>query len=244
MPDDFVAEVVGGEPKQEETPSSEAEQATPSEETTTEGETPEVEPEGETPSETLYDLPDGRKATAEEVLNEYKNLHKDYTHKSQKLASYEKQSINKDNNVPEYRSPEWQPQTYSEIVEAAKAEIYRDFEETRKAEEAQEQQLSEQVESQLEEVRKLDPKFNENKLLEHATKYKIPDLVSAYHNMKEMNDRIEAVRAETAKNLQKRAADPVSGNLGQEVPVDSSDVYDPSVSRGSLIDALRQLKQK
>lgn len=240
MPEEYVTEIVGGEPEKVETPSS---VEAPSEENPVEGELPkEEEPAGETPAPELYELPDGRKATGAEVLEEYRNLQKDYTQKSQKLSNYEKQITSKE-NVPEYKNPDWQPQTYSEIIEAAKAEIIREFEETRKADEAFEQQLSEQVESQLAEVKSLDPKVNENKLLEHATKYNIPNLVSAYKNMKEMTTMVETVRQETAKNLAKRASDPVAGGSGQEVPVDMTDVYDPSVTRGSLLEALRQIKK-
>jgi hypothetical protein len=39
----------------------------------------------------LYELPDGRKLTGEELKGEYLKLNSDYTKKSQKLTSYEKQ---------------------------------------------------------------------------------------------------------------------------------------------------------
>jgi hypothetical protein len=244
MAEEYEVEIVGGE-----TPSSEPDNKseTPSEKQPQGDTQPEETPAGETPAQELYELPDGRKVDAQTVLEEYKNLQKDYTQKSQKLASYEKKpDIINDNKVdtPSWKDPEWQPQTYAELLEVAKQEMYRDMEEKQRAEQEVELQLANQVDSQLTEVKKLDPNVNESKLLEHATKYKIPDLVSAYNNMKEMNTRIEAVRAETAKNLQKRASDPVAGTQGQETPIDEANIYDPRASTTSLLDYLRQIKQK
>ena len=242
MAEEFEVEIKGGE-----TPSSETPKETPSETTPKEGETPKEEtPVGETPTSELYELPDGRKVDAKTVLDEYKNLQKDYTKKSQELASFKKPEITNDNkdSVLDYKNPEWIPKTYGEIIELAKQEVYKDFQSQKEEEERYETELAQKVDSELSEIKKIDPKIDENKLFEHATKYKMPDLISAYKNMKEMNDRVEAIRQETAKNIQKRASDPVAGQTGQETPIDEMEVYDPRASTTSMIDYLRQIKKK
>src|ERR1035437_4954894 len=46
--------------------------------------------ENAAPSEKLYALPDGRKVTGEQAIEEYNSLHGDYTLKSQELAKLKK----------------------------------------------------------------------------------------------------------------------------------------------------------
>ena len=206
-------------------------------------EAPEATPEGQ-PQPELYELPDGRKVDAQTVLNEYKNLQSDYTRKSQELSSLKNpQHITNDNNTPEYKKPDWIPESYNEIIEKAKEEIYRDMESKAQAERAVEEQLANEIDTQLAEVKKLDPNVNENKLFEHATKYGIPNLVNAFNSMKDMNKVIETTRQQTIENAKKRTADPVSGQPGQAPVIDEADIYDPRASTRSLLDHLRSLKK-
>lgn len=203
-------------------------------------ETPSEEPEVqavETPTEE-YELPDGRKVAGKEVVEAYKSLQADYTRKTQELASYKKSTPS-----PEYKDPEWTPSSYSEIIEKAKEELYRDMEEKREREMEVERQLASQVDSQMELVKQIDPNVNESRLFEHATKFKMPDLMSAYENMKYLNEQLEAVKQQTAKSIQKRSSDPVATARGEQAPIDESEIYVPSSRSSSLLDYLRQVKK-
>lgn len=240
--DEFEVEIVGGD-----TPSSEPSEkpeATPSE-TPTEApsEQPAETPVEEAPKEEgLYELPDGRKVDAETVLNEYKNLQKDYTRKSQELASI-KPKEDTITNQPKWKDPEWIPENYPEIIEAAKEAIKREQEELTQQEIEQERILADRVDAELTEVKQLDPNVNENRLFEHAAKYKIPNLVAAYQNMKDFDEKLAAIREQTAKDVQKKVNDPVAGGTKQVSVDDSADIYDPSVRTRSLVEHLRSLKK-
>lgn len=192
-------------------------------------------------------LPDGRKADPKTVVQEYKNLLSDYTRKSQELANYKRQNLTNPNEGVDYDNPEWVPQTYSEIittaVERAKEAIKREAQQEQEAQAYADQQLSAQIDTQLEEVRKLDSKVNENRLFEHAAKYGIPNLVNAYHNMRAQDRAIEEIRKQTATSIQKRSSDPIATTPGQESPVDDAQVYEPHIKARSLVDYLRELKK-
>lgn len=241
--DEYVAESVptdgGSAETMEETPEIE----TPShaedvEEVESESEETETtEDKGAT--EELYDLPDGRKVKPEEVVEEYKKLQADYTRKSQELASFKKAPIT--NNEPD--AEEWTPKSYEEILAKAEERVFAKMAEQAEAEKQAETFLAGQIDTQMSEVLKLDPKVNQNKLFEHATKYSIPNLVTAYKNMADMNKAIEATREQTAQNIAKRKADPVAGVSGEIPFVDDNEVYDPSARSVPLIEYLRQLKK-
>ena len=184
-----------------------------------------VEPEAE-----LYELPDGRKVDAETVAQEYKNLLSDYTRKSQELSQLKQPTPVQ----PEIKE-EWVPQTYEEIIEKAKQEVFKTFEqqevEKRQAVEA----IETEVATQLNDVKKLEPSINENQLFAHATKYGFRDLRLAHQNMKDMNLLVKNVQETTAKNIAKRQ-DPVSvqpGAMGAKP--------DPR-QFGSAADYLRSIK--
>jgi hypothetical protein len=220
---------------------------TPSQEpTNTETVTP--EPQSETPSETpqeetteLYELPDGRKVDAQTVASEYKNLLSDYTRKSQALANYEKSNIN--NHVPKDDIDDtWVPETYEEILAKAEERIFQRIEEKQRAEQEFEQQITSQVDSELAEIKKANPSLDENKLFEHATKYKFPNLSSAFQNMQDMNKSLDAIREQTAKSVQKRNSDPVA--IGTAPISNDEEEYSPNLRGNSLKDYLRAIKQK
>lgn len=221
-------------------------ESTPSPEPT-EPETVTPETPTETPSETheeetteLYELPDGRKVDAQTVASEYKNLLSDYTRKSQALANYEKSNIN--NNIPKDNDDEWVPETYEEILAKAEERIFQRIEEKQRAEQEFEQQITSQVDSELAEIKKANPSLDENKLFEHATKYKFPNLSSAFQNMQDMNKSLEAIREQTAKSVQKRNSDPVA--IGTAPISMDEEEYSPNLRGNSLKDYLRAIKQK
>lgn len=234
--DDYVAESVSVDGGSEETKVEETTVETPSHAESAEAVEPEAKAEETT--EELYELPDGRKVRPEEVVEEYKKLQSDYTRKSQELASLKKAPITNDNP-----DGEWVPQTYEEILSKAEERVFAKMAEQAEAEKQAETMLAEQIDTQLGEVLKIDPKVNQNKLFEHATKYAIPNLVTAYKNMTDMNKAIEATREMTAKNIAQRKLDPVAGASGEIPVVDDNEIYDPSARSVPLIEYLRQLKK-
>ena len=187
-----------------EAPSVEAEPVTPAEE----GEpAAPAEPEVE-----LFELPDGRKVDSETLAKEWKeNFMPDYTKKSQELAKLKPSDINSnDKPTPKpFEDPEWQPQTYAELIAIAKEEVRGDLEARERAAAEARQNIESQVVAQLEEVKKVDPSVNENALFLHANKYGFRDLKLAHQNMKDMSEAIKKTQKVTADNIAKRN-DPVS----------------------------------
>lgn len=190
------------------------------------------------PEEELFELPDGRKVDSETLAKEWKeNFMPDYTKKSQELAKLKPSEITNDNKpTPKvYEDPEWQPETYAELIELAKNEVKWDLEASRIAEIEARQNLENQVLEQLDEIKKVDPSVNENALFLHANKYGFRDLRYAHQNMKDMSEVIKKTQKVTADNITKRK-DPVSvtpGAIGNS--------SNPS-NFGTAVDFLRSLK--
>lgn len=161
----------------------------------------------------LYELPDGRKVDADTLSKEWKeNFYPEYTRKSQELAQV-KQATQPVQTEPK---EEWIPQTYEEIIEKAKQEVFRTIEQTQQEKIESQQKIETEVSSQLESLKKVDPSLNENALFQHAMKYKFTDLQLAHQNMKDMSALVKNVQETTAKNIAKRQ-DPVSITPGAGV---------------------------
>ncbi len=211
---------------------------TPSEEAPQEPQEPQAPQE----EPNLYELPDGRKVPPEAIVEEYKKLQSDYTRKSQELATYK----NKPAEEPKpkvYEDPDWTPQTYAELIQVAKEEAKAELLREQQEKSMEEQALNELIETQLSEVKQINPNVDENKLFEHAAKFNIPNLVFAYKNMEEMNKAIEAAKQETLKSVEKRDKAPVATKPNQGVSFDEDDVYEGGYSNKSLIETLRQIKK-
>jgi hypothetical protein len=195
-----------------EAPSEELNDATPAEKG--EPATP-AEPEAD-----LFELPDGRKVDGVTLAKEWKeNFLPDYTRKSQALAEAKNGNIttNKPSEDNPYADPEYVPQSYEEILKAAEERAIRAIEAKEIAKQEQYQAIENEVLTQLNAVKEIDPNVNENALFLHATKYGFKDLSVAYQNMKDFNQVIKNVQETTAKNIAKRN-DPVSitpGGSGQ-----------------------------
>ncbi len=185
--------------------------------------TPEVSPEP-TPAEPaapeeLYELPDGRKVDGETLSKEWKeNFAPEFTRRSQELAKLKEGTL-PDSKLAEkiYANPDWQPQTYAELIQVAKDEALQELEGREKAKIEQQQAVENAVVTQLTELKSLDPTLNENALFSHANKYGFRDLKLAHQNMKDMSDVIKKTQTVTAANIAKRN-DPVSvspGAIGQ-----------------------------
>lgn len=211
-------------------------------------ETPSEQPKAETPAEVetaqpaepeveLFELPDGRKVDAETLSKEWKeNFAPEFTRKSQALAELEKGSL-PTNQTPEkpYQKPDFQPQTWQEVFELAKQETLQELEAKEKARVDQQQAVENAVVTQLEEVKKLDPKLNENALFLHANKYGFRDLKAAHQNMQDMADMAKKVQTTTASNIAKRN-DPVSVSPGANGSRPAPSAF------GNAVEYLRSLK--
>lgn len=177
--------------------------------------TPTAPTEPVTPAEPeLFELPDGRKVDANTLTKEWKeNFLPDYTRKSQELAKVKTPEVAKTEPANPLNDPNWQPQSYAEIIQIAKQEMKSDLQKEAQEKIDARQAIENEVVNQLAEVKKLDPSLNENALFLHATKYSFKDLKLAHQNMKDMNDLAKSVQQTTAKNIAKRN-DPVSVSPG------------------------------
>lgn len=179
-------------------------------------ETPENEtPADQIPTTDLYELPDGRKVDGATLETEFKEKFlPDYTRKSQELARLKsKNDPTPTINNPDNANPipdDWEPQSWGEVLEKAKIEIRNDLirEEQQRAEQAQ--LVETYVNSQLDEIKKIDPSLNEGQLFSHATKYGFTDLKSAHLNMKEMQQIRMTSEQNAIRNITKREAEPIA----------------------------------
>lgn len=160
----------------------------------------------------LFELPDGRKVDAETLSKEWKeNFYPDYTRKSQALAARDTPLETKPTNVLE--DPEYVPKTYGELAQKIKEDTLREIEERQQADIEQRKSIEDAVGAQLVDIKKVDPKLDENALFLHANKYGFRDLKQAHQNMKDMSDMVKKVQTTTAANIAKRS-DPVSVSPG------------------------------
>ncbi len=178
----------------------------------------------------LYDLPDGRKVDAETLAREFReNFLPEFTRKSQALAEIERnKDINKPKeNEPAWKNPDYVPQNYGEVIELAKQEAIREMQNASHAEQERIASVQREVDTQLSEIKSLDPKLDENALFVHANKYGFRDLKAAHSNMTDMKKALVDVEQRTVKNLKTREADPISTGPSSETP--PSDGLDPKV---------------
>lgn len=178
-------------------------------------ETPTPEPaEPAAPEPVLYDMPDGRKLTAEELQVEWKeNFLPAYTKATTKLKEYETATPHPINNSETeknpYSDPNYIPKSYAEIIEAAEKGALAQIEARERAQIETRQQVETQVANEIAEIRKTDPKLNTDLLFNHAVKYGFNNLTAAHKNMKDMADLVKKTQSQTVANITKRT-DPVS----------------------------------
>jgi len=224
--------------------SEEAPAETPAEETPTPEEpktenapaepTPETKSEEETPKEDapepiLYDAPDGRKLTAEQLQTEWKdNFLPEFTRKSQALADIEREKeLNRTpKEEPNWKNPDYVPENYGEVIEIAKAAAIEEMNSTAKAEQERVAAIKAGVENELKSLKATDKDLDENALFQHANKYGFQNLKSAHVNMMDMKSSVVNTEKRVLKDTAKREADPISTGPGAEAP-DSSG-YDPA----------------
>lgn len=189
------------------------------------------------PEKELFETPDGRKVDAATLQKEWKeNFLPEFTRKSQALAEIEKGNLPTKTTVEKpYEKPDWQPQTYGELLKVAEEKVLGTLQQQEQARIEQQKALEDSVNSQLTEIKKTDASLNENALFQHANKYGFKDLRLAHQNMKDMAEMAKKVQTTTAQNIAKRN-DPVSASPGA-----TGQRPDPSQFR-SAIEYLHSLK--
>jgi hypothetical protein len=178
--------------------------------------------------EILYDLPDGRKVNADALQREWKdNFLPEFTKKSQRLAEIDREKdLNRPGDEPAWKKPDYVPQNYAEVIEFAKKEALNEIQSTHQAEQARIKAVQDSVDSELTEIRKADPKLDENSLFQHANKYGFSSLKTAHSNMLDMKKAAVEIEQRTVKNIKTRDADPISTGHGGELP--DAGGYDPN----------------
>lgn len=211
-------------------------------------EEPVVEPE-QAKGDVLYETPDGRKLTAEQLQVEWKEKFlPDYTRKAQKLAEIEKTN-NKDKEVnnsekPKWEDPSWVPESYAEIIKVAEQRALERVKAERQQEIEQKSQIEKMVTEQLNEIKKEEPNLNEDLLFQHANKYQFSDLKLAYENMKEMKLAIKKTEEKVVNNIKARENDIVSAGSKPGTATSGSNYWDIANDRGSARDYLSRVSAK
>ncbi len=190
-------------------------------------ETPVAEDDG------LFELPDGRRVDASTLTKEWKeNFLPDYTRKSQDLARFTKggdepKDITRPvGDEPKWKSPDYVPENYAEVIEIATQEAERRQEAKVAAEAERIATIRGSIEAEVASLKKVDPKLNEEALFTHANKYGFQDLTAAYTNMVDMRKVVVSTEQRTVKNLKNREAEEVSG--GSSGATSPDDGYDPN----------------
>lgn len=161
-----------------------------------------------TPEPALFELPDGRKVDADTLQKEWKeNFYPEFTRKSQELAAL-KTPITQEE--PAWKNPDFSPTTWAEAIEIAKAEAVKDILAQASQADAEQARVRAEVDTQITEIKAIDPQLDENALFQHATKYGFRDLKSAYGNFKAMQDVMLTTEQRVLKNVTKHSADPIS----------------------------------
>lgn len=218
----------------------------PSPAETTETETtPEAAPEATTEAKTeptLYELPDGRKVDGETLAKEWKqNFLPDYTRKSQELAKL-KQPEPKTEEQPKWTNPDWQPETYAELLEAAEQRVRASLDAEKREELAKKEQVNSWVQTQLDEIKQQEPGLSEELLFQHANKYGFGDLKTAFQNMKDFNLAVKHTEQKVLKNLKTREAEPIAAKPNAGEPSEGVDYHEVVGNRMSAVEMLSRLK--
>lgn len=233
---DAVEEVV-----EETTEAPSTEETETPKETTEEVATEETTEEAtETEEETLYELPDGRKVDAETLQTEWKeNFLPDYTKKSQRIAEIDKNITNEE---PEWKKEGYVPKSYREVIEIAKEAALDDIKAGQEKEQERVKAVQTQVDTQLQEIKKENPKLDENALFQHANRYGFQDLKSAYGNMKDMKKVVETTQQKTVQNLKNRENDGVATNSGEVATDNAVDINE--IQSTDPLEFFRNLNKK
>lgn len=165
----------------------------------------------------LYELPDGRKVDATTLASEWKQqFMPDYTRKAQELAALKRgnapqQAVQPATQEVDYserpwEDPTYQPQTLAEVYELADKRAAWKAEQEAAQKAAEQQRIDQTIESQLAEIKGLDPEASSDLIFAHATKYGFTNLVNAYKNMTAFNVAVKHAEQKAVQNVAKRGA--------------------------------------
>jgi len=192
----------------------------------------------------LFETPDGRQVTAEQLQVEWKeNFMPEFTRKSQRLAELEKGTKEVVNDIPKWKEKDYIPDAYSEIVEIAKAEALKEIENKSRVERENQERISKEVESTLLKIKAKDPNLNENKLFEHALKYNFQNLEVAYQNMADINKIKEIAEKNVLENLKSKNTLKVATDTAKVDSATNNNVDYNSLNLETPQEYLRRIKK-
>lgn len=204
------------------TPSETTETEVPAPEKAVEDPAGDPTPEAPSESEKLYETPDGRKVTADELSKLWKeNFYPEFTRKSQELSELKrgKELNNEVKDEKPWDSPDYTPETYADLIKIAKEEAKKEIFASREKEIAAQAEIKSRIENEINELKKIDPSLDENTLFQHANKYGFSDLRAAHSSLTDFKKAVIEAEQRTLNNLKKREAIPVAGaNVKKETP--------------------------
>lgn len=219
--------------------------------------------QGGTPggSEKLYEMPDGRKLTADQVHAEYNNLLPDYTRKSQELAKLtgkpNEQQGQPDPNDPlaKFKDPNYQPQSWAEVLEAAKLLVDNDLkakDEATKKEQQEREAVSKQIDEAVAKIKETDKALDEEDMFTYAAEkakkgVQYASVDALYDDYKAIRDARKQGMSEAHRNMQNRGARDVSVGAGSPsggpAPIDLASLRGKSIVELAAEAAQRASKQ-
>jgi membrane protein involved in colicin uptake len=202
-------------------------------------ETP-VEPQGGQPTEVtetqatepqqaatgVYELPDGRKLSGEQVRDEYLKLNSEFTRRSQELASLKnpnKPAQQEDGLRAEALKGKSEQEILEAIIAASEQKVRASLDNEAKAKTEEQARAQAEVNAEITELKKLDANVDAEMVCAHAVKYGFPSLKQAYQNMvdfKVAKSAAERKAVEAMKSRETGVSGPAAGS-----GTDSSDQF-------------------
>ncbi len=180
----------------------------------------------------FFTLPDGRKLTGKEFEKEYKeNFLPEFTRKSQELADLKRNGeITKPiEDIPEWQKPDYIPESYADVIKIAKEEALKELKLGNAKQEEHIKNVQTQVETEISELKKIDPTLDENALFAHATKYNFQDLKTAHSNMSDFKKSMLDTEERVLSNIKTRETTKVAVPAVTISGTNLND-FDPTVS--------------
>lgn len=201
-----------------------------------------------------YKLPDGRELSADKVVEEYNNLLKDYTQKSQKLSTYEKNLESE--NVPPgvndgredpWADPSYVPKDWNELFSEVERRLSAKSEAERQAQiklEEERKQINTQIDTAVGKIKETDKELDENDMFAYAAEQskkgvQYTTVEGLYEHYKAIREARKQGQQDAMKNIQRRGFNnpaPGSGSPPGPKPVDMGALRRHS----SIVDAVAE----